>query len=151
LGDLQLAPLPNCDSNDGDESNDVELFIPITAILFQPHTGKTHQLRVAAKSAGIPILEDVCYGGGTVTQRVENANFERTYLHASAIHFQLNDEDVTISSPPPFDHFLLPRQSTMDNGESNVRSSLQEVFETLMEKHCGCPQILDSIHGIERK
>eukprot|EP01082_Thalassiosira_pseudonana_P005408 g5089.t1 g5089 contig18:613781-614791(-) len=108
LGDLQLAPLPKCD---GDESNDDELLIPKTAILFQPHTGKTHQLRVAAKSAGIPILGDVRYGGGTVTQREENANFDRTYLHASAIHFQLNDEDVTIWSPPPFDHLFLPRQS----------------------------------------
>ena len=148
MGDLQLAPLPKCD---GDESNDDELLIPKTAILFQPHTGKTHQLRVAAKSAGIPILGDVRYGGGTVTQREENANFDRTYLHASAIHFQLNDEDVTIWSPPPFDHLFLPRQSTMDNDESNVRSSLQDVFKTLMEKHCGCPQILDSIHSIERK
>ena len=46
--------------------------------LLKPHTGKTHQLRVALKSIASPIAGDSAYGGNTS---------DRGYLHAFAIRF----------------------------------------------------------------
>ena len=56
----------------------------------------------ASKSVGLPILGDRHYGGGT-----PNAN--RTYLHASVLHMDMDDigientDPVTVISYPPFD------------------------------------------------
>ena len=114
--------------------------IPKTAILFQPHTGKTHQLRVAAKSVGLPILGDSRYGGGQVctcrslgnddgeeddnTAHDAKLLLDRTYLHAAAIHFELYGEEVCIYSPPPFGHLF------------STSSELDDVFVGMMKKHC---------------
>ncbi len=49
--------------------------------VLKPHTGKTHQLRVALKSLGAPVLGDLVYGS-------EEA--DRGYLHAFALGFELN-------------------------------------------------------------
>lgn len=50
--------------------------------LLKPFTGKTHQLRVAMKSLGVPINGDQRY------QNLEQASlFDRGYLHAYAIRF----------------------------------------------------------------
>ncbi|EIW89770.1 23S rRNA pseudouridylate synthase [Alishewanella agri BL06] len=53
---------------------------PFRAFLLRPYTGKTHQLRVALKSVGAPILGDSLYGG---------ASADRVYLHACALSFSL--------------------------------------------------------------
>ncbi len=47
--------------------------------LCKPHTGKTHQIRVALKSLGCAILGDPVYNTASVT--------DRGYLHAYAIRF----------------------------------------------------------------
>lgn len=47
--------------------------------MLKPHTGKTHQLRVALKSLGAPILGDESYG--------DKHNSDRTYLHAYSLGF----------------------------------------------------------------
>lgn len=47
--------------------------------LLRPYTGKTHQLRVALKSLGCPILGDIRYGAEAA---------DRTYLHALALRWQ---------------------------------------------------------------
>lgn len=49
--------------------------------LLKPQTGKTHQLRVAMKSLGSPILGDELYGGN-------QENIDRTYLHAYRLEFE---------------------------------------------------------------
>jgi tRNA pseudouridine32 synthase/23S rRNA pseudouridine746 synthase len=49
--------------------------------LLKPRTGKTHQLRVALKSLGAPILGDTLYSGDSA---------DRTYLHAYALAFTLS-------------------------------------------------------------
>jgi tRNA pseudouridine32 synthase/23S rRNA pseudouridine746 synthase len=49
----------------------------------RPLTGKTHQIRVALKSLGSPILGDLRYGG-------EEA--DRGYLHAYALQFEWQGE-----------------------------------------------------------
>jgi tRNA pseudouridine32 synthase/23S rRNA pseudouridine746 synthase len=48
------------------------------AFLLRPRTGKTHQLRVALKSLGAPILGDTLYSGSAA---------DRTYLHAYGLEF----------------------------------------------------------------
>ena len=47
--------------------------------ILRPHTGKTHQLRVAMKSLGAPILGDKSYAG---------SDAERVFLHAYQLRFE---------------------------------------------------------------
>lgn len=68
--------------------------------LLKPHSGKTHQLRVALKSLGSPVLGDDVYGGGSA---------DRGYLHAFQLHFCFADKSWTFASRPSVgEHFLAP-------------------------------------------
>lgn len=58
--------------------------------LLQPHTGKTHQLRVAMKSLGSAILGDTLYAG---------TNSSRLFLHAWKIKFEYLGENFMIIAP----------------------------------------------------
>ncbi|MCT8864243.1 TIGR01621 family pseudouridine synthase [Shewanella xiamenensis] len=51
--------------------------------LLKPHSGKTHQLRVALASLGVPILGDALYGSDVA---------DRCYLHAYCLHFRYQHE-----------------------------------------------------------
>jgi tRNA pseudouridine32 synthase/23S rRNA pseudouridine746 synthase len=55
--------------------------------LIKPHTGKTHQIRVALKSLGSPIAGDERYAHAEEARKEE-----RGYLHAYALRFRLNGE-----------------------------------------------------------
>ena len=55
----------------------------LRGFILQPKTGKTHQLRVAMKSLGAPILGDVRYGG---------TEARRVFLHAWRIEFSYHGE-----------------------------------------------------------
>ncbi len=55
--------------------------------LLKPHTGKTHQIRVALKSLGSPIAGDIRYAASD-----EAKQEERGYLHAYALRFTLDAE-----------------------------------------------------------
>ncbi|OEE59067.1 RNA pseudouridine synthase [Enterovibrio norvegicus FF-454] len=59
--------------------------------LCKPHTGKTHQIRVALKSVGATILGDDTYGG---------ASADRGYLHAYALQFSHSGEAFEFLLPP---------------------------------------------------
>mmetsp|Transcript_1949 Transcript_1949/g.4055 ORF Transcript_1949/g.4055 Transcript_1949/m.4055 type:complete len:451 (-) Transcript_1949:55-1407(-) len=159
LGNLALSARLISTIQDHEITSKLAL-VPKTAILFLPHTGKTHQLRVAAKSVGLPILGDMRYSGGKVTMsskenyQGENHDldvaYDRTYLHASAIHFNLNEhDDVTIWSPPPFGHLF--EDPVAFNSEDVESSELNEVFVVMMEKYCDCPQILEAIRKSNQK
>ena len=50
--------------------------------LLKPHSGKTHQLRVALSSIGAPILGDPLYNSNSVA--------DRGYLHAYALRFNFS-------------------------------------------------------------
>jgi tRNA pseudouridine32 synthase/23S rRNA pseudouridine746 synthase len=99
--------------------------VSATAILFRPFTGKTHQLRVAAKAMGIPLFGDPVYKSsstdsattGSATFSLEALTDRRTVssesfsstkmtmLHASGIHIPklVEDQDeVNVWSSPPF-------------------------------------------------
>ena len=62
-----------------------------TDILFHPHTGRTHQLRVhSAHLSGLsrPIVGDLLYGGcGNASQNAEADDASRLHLHAYSITF----------------------------------------------------------------
>jgi tRNA pseudouridine32 synthase/23S rRNA pseudouridine746 synthase len=59
--------------------------------LIKPLTGKTHQIRVALKSIGSPILGDDLYKG---------ESSDRTYLHAYCIRFSYQQQPFCIICPP---------------------------------------------------
>ena len=106
---------------------------PKTCLLFHPQTGKTHQIRVAAKSVGLPLLADPIYGG-------ISGMYPRAFLHATAIHLPLEDVDghdpVTIFCPPPFAPLLW---------EEEANDLFHQVVLDLFRKHCECPEILDCL------
>lgn len=58
--------------------------------LVKPHSGKTHQIRVALKSVGAPILGDTLYGG---------AASDRLYLHAWHLRLPLSKGELAVSAP----------------------------------------------------
>lgn len=59
----------------------------------KPQTGKTHQLRVAMKSLGSPILGDELYGKNI-------SEIDRTYLHAARLKFDFQGEKFDIKAMP---------------------------------------------------
>ncbi|QDQ27405.1 TIGR01621 family pseudouridine synthase [Chitinimonas arctica] len=59
--------------------------------LLRPLTGRTHQLRVALKSLGSPILGDSRYAGSPA---------DRAYLHAYTLEFGLGDDIFRFVCPP---------------------------------------------------
>ena len=145
LGNLELAFKHKV--NNDFENKETQQVAPKTAILFEPHTGKTHQLRVAAKSVGLPILGDARYGGGKISvvskdiagnlsdgQQYE-ASVDRTFLHASAIHFEMEKYNVTLCSSPPFGYLF------------QDMNDIKNVFVGMMEKHCNCGPILEVIQA----
>lgn len=159
LGNLELAYVP--DRQYESKDNSTQYLTPKTAILFEPHTGKTHQLRVAAKAVGLPILGDVRYGGGQsippVRETIDNRQqsyldnsisvWDRTYLHSSALHFQMNGGyNVTILSIPPFQHLFVPSgTSVSNNGNIQTKNDVTGIFFSMMKKYCYCVPILDAM------
>ncbi|MEH6465414.1 MAG: TIGR01621 family pseudouridine synthase [Shewanella psychromarinicola] len=67
--------------------------------LLKPLSGKTHQLRVALASIGVPILGDQLYG---------NELSDRCYLHAYSLHFTYRDQAYVFQQQPSLgQQFLL--------------------------------------------
>ncbi|WP_420935376.1 pseudouridine synthase [Alteromonas sp. A081] len=62
----------------------------IRGFLLKPHSGKTHQIRVALKSIGAPILGDSLYGGSSA---------DRLYLHAYMLSLPLQSGTVSVTAP----------------------------------------------------
>ncbi len=63
--------------------------------LVKPITGKTHQIRVALKSIGAPILGDVRYAEAHAAKQLD-----RGYLHAFAIQFTLYQQSYQFVQSP---------------------------------------------------
>ncbi|TNE46697.1 MAG: TIGR01621 family pseudouridine synthase [Deltaproteobacteria bacterium] len=81
--------------------------------VLKPETGKTHQLRVAMKSLGSPVLGDALYGASD-----HAATFDRTYLHACALRCSVGEETLEVVCWPTEGHLF---------GSAPV----QQVFETI--------------------
>ena len=62
--------------------------------VLKPMTGRTHQLRVAMKSLGAPVLGDVLY------HPIVPEWPDRMYLHAHTLRFSLDGKDFAYACPP---------------------------------------------------
>ena len=82
--------------------------------VLRPRTGKTHQLRVAMKSLGAPILGDALYGGSAA---------DRGYLHAHALAFTLAGETHRFSCLPQWGE-RWPQPALADYLAANPPASL---------------------------
>ena len=71
----------------------------ISSILFNPQTGKTHQLRIVSKNLGCPIVGDNKYNIHSKYKK------ESLMLHAFALKFSINSKKFEYISKLP-DHFL---------------------------------------------
>jgi len=71
-------------------------------LALQPHTGRSHQLRVHLQALGHPIVGDPLYGAAHPHQRM--------HLHASLLAFvhPLSGERICVQSPVPFARPSLP-------------------------------------------
>lgn len=63
--------------------------------MVKPHTGKTHQIRVALKSIGAPIMGDSLYGDS-----IQGEACDRCYLHAYSLEFSLGDKHYRFTELP---------------------------------------------------
>ena len=70
--------------------------------IVKPHTGKTHQIRVALKSIGAPILGDALYGDAIASEICD-----RTYLHAFSLAFGLGDKQYRFTQLPREGEFFV--------------------------------------------
>lgn len=101
-------------------ADDMKLLLPKTLILFRPHTGQTHQLRVTAKSLGLGILGDILY-----SDSADAKTMDRMFLHAIAIHVELENESIVVHEPP-----------TSWFGKNETSNGIEKVLTTIMKKHC---------------
>jgi len=81
-----------------------------TLLAVRIHTGRTHQIRVHLKHAGLPIVGDPVYGGSAarglpVRQRALLDAFGRPALHAWKLNFRhpAQEIDVRLEAPIPDD------------------------------------------------
>lgn len=63
--------------------------------MVKPHTGKTHQIRVALKSIGAPIAGDSLYGDS-----IQSEACDRCYLHAYSLAFSLGEKHYRFTELP---------------------------------------------------
>lgn len=63
--------------------------------MVKPHSGKTHQIRVALKSIGAPIMGDLLYA-----DTASNSVIDRTYLHAYSLGFFLGEKHYRYTALP---------------------------------------------------
>ncbi|XP_034081029.1 RNA pseudouridylate synthase domain-containing protein 1 [Gymnodraco acuticeps] len=76
---------------------------PVTKVLLQPLTGRTHQLRVHCSAIGHPIIGDFTYSYGA-----DDAPY-RMMLHAHFLHIPLEPDPLLVSGEDPFLPTLDPK------------------------------------------
>jgi tRNA pseudouridine32 synthase/23S rRNA pseudouridine746 synthase len=71
----------------------------LRAFLCRPYSGKTHQIRVALKSVGAPIIGDPIYHE-KVADQADRISPDRGYLHAWQLRFVLSGESFAFRADP---------------------------------------------------
>ncbi|GAB0151979.1 TIGR01621 family pseudouridine synthase [Marinobacterium sp. BA1] len=90
----------------------------LRAFLCRPYTGKTHQIRVALKSIGAPIIGDPIYHEKTDAAQPNVAQPDRGYLHAWHLSFSLADKACAFCTDPDRGElFRLPEVAALLAGE----------------------------------
>ena len=64
-------------------------------------TGRTHQIRVHAKSLGQPLAGDAKYGDSEFNRHCKQFGVNRLFLHAAELGFDLADEHFRFQAPLP--------------------------------------------------
>lgn len=78
----------------------------VALLALLPKTGRTHQLRVHAAAAGMPLLGDAAYGGPRRMTRADGTvvGMARPALHCARVHIALRrTRALTAHSPVPAD------------------------------------------------
>lgn len=103
----------------------LQSFPQYSMVLFQIHTGRTHQIRVHAREAGFPIVCDSLYGDGKPVflseikskyKRAKNEEAELPLLNRLGLHaFKLifnnrQGTEITVEAPVPKSFEALMRQ-----------------------------------------
>lgn len=158
-----------CSMNSSSSSNVIssdsgaDLYGPRTVVMFVPYTGKTHQLRVAAKSMGIALVGDPLYetGKSKINSSSETDDtvvddnlplFGRTMLHASGIHIPSEDGgaiDTPVSvwcQPPFFDDGDIGEETPWSLGAASA-NGFHSAVEKLMTMHCDVSELLDAMRS----
>ena len=91
----------------------------ISSILFNPQTGKTHQLRIVSKNLGCPIIGDNKYN---INSKYKKENF---MLHAFALKFKINTKKFEFISKLP-DYFL----SFIKKNNLKINNNLKEYLDS---------------------
>ena len=91
----------------------------ISSILFNPQTGKTHQLRIVSKNLGCPIVGDQKYNIHSKYSK------EKLMLHAIALKFELNTKKFEFISKLP-NHFV----SFIKKNNLKISKDLKEYLNT---------------------
>jgi len=78
---------------------------PVSRVLYKPHTGRTHQLRIHSQQVGHPIIGCDLYTGaaGSVFEHSQRMA-DRLMLHATTLEFNhpITGEPILGQSPCPF-------------------------------------------------
>lgn len=81
----------------------------VSLVELRLHTGRTHQIRVHASAAGLPVVGDLVYGKSLPWMK--DAGITRQLLHAHRLAFQhpVSDKTIEIEAPLPedFERFRL--------------------------------------------
>jgi hypothetical protein len=124
----------------------------------RPYTGRTHQLRVAAKSVGLPLAGDAIYRD----RYASTHPLTTLHLHATALHWPAGN--LTLVCPPRFfaanddndtthgtDNNSLPSQNNPANDTGVDAAAMERTFQALLcdiiEKHCDCEPILQAMRA----
>ena len=91
----------------------------ISSILFNPQTGKTHQLRIVAKNLGCPIVGDNKYNIHSKYKK------ESLMLHAFALNFNINRKKFEYFSNLP-DYFI----NFIKNNNLKINKDLKKYLNT---------------------
>ncbi|XP_028267120.1 RNA pseudouridylate synthase domain-containing protein 1 [Parambassis ranga] len=99
---------------------------PVTKVLLQPLTGRTHQLRVHCSAIGHPIVGDFTYSAGA-----DGAPY-RMMLHAHLLHLPLEPQPLLVTAGDPFVPALDPKwqpQRSLRKLEATVEALLEQRLE----------------------
>ncbi|XP_077130529.1 RNA pseudouridylate synthase domain-containing protein 1 [Ranitomeya variabilis] len=99
---------------------------PVTKVLLQPLTGRTHQLRVHCSALGYPIVGDFTYSFKTDTDPY------RMMLHAYYLRIPTDRELIEVTAPDPFCADLDPSWLPADTIRS-LSDAMTEIVSSQVE------------------